>query len=98
MRNRQLRLSFSFLWAFFGLIFTQNILFSALGNGCFFLYNFNRGETKMLNEEHLKIIKAKTQNVPLLYLWQVIDAVNVAMSEVPTGSVRNEIITAEDYD
>lgn len=52
----------------------------------------------MLSEEHLKIIKAKTQNVPLLYLWQVIDAVNVAMREVPTGSVCNEIITAEDYD
>lgn len=52
----------------------------------------------MLSEEHLKIIKAKTKNVPLLYLWQVIDAVNVAMREVPTGSVRNEIITAEDYD
>lgn len=36
----------------------------------------------MLSEEHLKIIKAKTQNVPMHYLWQVLNAVNESLMEV----------------
>lgn len=52
----------------------------------------------MLSDEQLKIIKAKTQNVPMLYLWQVLSAVNEALQQVAVGSIHSELITAEDYD